>query len=252
MADAIVESALLDRRLRLRQRANGYRAGTDAVLLAASVPAEPGPIAVDVGAGVGTVGLALAIRASMTRVWLVDSDPDAVELARQNLALNHLEARGETFCCDVLVPSERRAAGLCDAMASVVLSNPPFFEDGTVSRSPIASKGSAYILKKGTGLVAWIKACVALLESGGLFAMVHRPEVLPMILAGCEGRLGAVMIKPVHARAHQPAIRILVRGVNGSRTPVSIAFPLVLHTPDGRFTEEAEAVHRGDALIGWP
>jgi tRNA1(Val) A37 N6-methylase TrmN6 len=252
MADAIVESALLDRRLRLRQPANGYRAGTDAVLLAASVSAEPGPIALDVGAGVGTVGLALAIRAPMTRVLLVDNDPDAIELACQNLALNRLEARGQTFCCDVLVAAERRAAGLCDASASVVMSNPPFFEAGTVSRSPIASKVSAHILKKGTGLVAWIKACIALLDSGGTFAMVHRPDALPTILDACEGRLGALMIKPVHARPHQPAIRILVRGVNGSRNPVSVAFPLVLHKPDGRFTEEAEAIHRGEALIGWP
>jgi tRNA1(Val) A37 N6-methylase TrmN6 len=252
MADSIVESALFDRRLRLRQRAGGYRAGTDAVLLAASAPRDPGPITLDVGAGVGAVGLALAIRAPMTRVLLVESDPDAVALARQNIALNQLEARGDVFWCDVLDPSARRIAGLCDATASVVVTNPPFFEDGTVSRSPNEAKVSAHILKKGAGLDAWIKACVALLQSGGTFAMVHRPEALPKILVACEGRLGALMIKPVHPRAHEPAIRILVRGINGSRSPVSIAFPLVLHTQDGCFTEEAEAVHRGDALLGWP
>jgi tRNA1(Val) A37 N6-methylase TrmN6 len=252
MVDAIVETAFFNRRLRLRQRANGYRAGTDAVLLAASAPFDPGPVVVDVGAGVGAVGLALAMRAPMARVLLVESDPDAVELARQNLALNALDLRGQVFSTNVLVAAERRAAGLGDGTASLVLTNPPFFEDGTVSRSPINAKGSAHILRKGTDLGSWIAACLALAEAGGMFAMVHRPEALPKILSACEGRLGAVTIKPVHARSREPAIRVLVRGIKGSRTPLSIAFPLILHTPDGRFTEEAEAIHRGDALIGWP
>jgi tRNA1(Val) A37 N6-methylase TrmN6 len=252
MADAIVETALFDRRLRLRQRANGYRAGTDAVLLAASVPFDPGPVILDVGAGVGAVGLALALRAPMARVLLVESDPEAVELARQNLALNALDSRGHVFSTDVLVAAERRAAGLCDGTASLVVTNPPFFDDGTVIRSPVDAKGSAHILKKGTGLGSWIAACLALAEEGGMFVMVHRPEALPKILSACDGRLGAVMIKPVQARSHEPAIRLLVRGVKGSRTPLSIAFPLILHAPNGRFTEEAEAIHRGDALIGWP
>ena len=46
---------LLDRRLSLRQPRQGYRAGDDAVLLAAAVRAGPGQTVLDAGAGVGAI-----------------------------------------------------------------------------------------------------------------------------------------------------------------------------------------------------
>jgi tRNA1(Val) A37 N6-methylase TrmN6 len=51
----------------------------------------------------------------------------------------------------------------------------------------------------------------------------------------------------VHPSAHRPAIRFLVCGIKGSRAPVSILPPLILNGPDGRFTPQAEALHRGEA-----
>ncbi len=51
-------------------------------------------------------------------------------------------------------------------------------------------------------------------------------------------------MRPVQAKAGEAAIRILVSGVKGSRAPLSLAAPLILHAEDGRFTPEAEALHR--------
>jgi tRNA1(Val) A37 N6-methylase TrmN6 len=252
MADAIAEDTLFDRRLRLRQRADGYRAGTDSVLLAACAPVDPGPIVLDAGAGVGAVGLAVALRAPQTQVLLVERDPVALELARQNLALNGLQARGQVIAADVLSAARRREAGLADGTASLVLTNPPFFSYATVPSWPADTKISAHVLQKGVGLDSWIAACLALAKAGGRFAMVHRPEALPTILAACEGRLGAIMVKPIQAREREPAIRILLTGIRGSRASVSIVPALILHADDGRFTQTAEAIHRGDELIGWP
>ena len=62
------EDGLLDRALRLRQPHDGYRAGSDAVLLAAAVPARPGQRVLDLGAGVGAVALCLAHRCAETAV----------------------------------------------------------------------------------------------------------------------------------------------------------------------------------------
>ena len=57
------------------QPQNGYRAGLDAVLLAAAAPATPGIRVLDVGAGVGVVGLAVARRIADAHVTLVERDP---------------------------------------------------------------------------------------------------------------------------------------------------------------------------------
>ena len=50
---------------------------------------------------------------------------------------------------------------------------------------------------------------------------------------------------PVHGRAGQPAIRILVCARKGSRAPLALLPGLMLNDEDGKPTAEAEAVLRG-------
>src|SRR3954466_8274854 len=73
MSDAveISEDAVLGGLLRLRQPTSGHRAGHDAILLAAATAARPGDRVVDLGAGVGAAGLALARRGPSVRNGLV-------------------------------------------------------------------------------------------------------------------------------------------------------------------------------------
>jgi hypothetical protein len=56
------DDSLLGGRVGLTQPARGHRAGTDAVLLAASAPVRAGEMVVDVGAASGAVGLMVAAR----------------------------------------------------------------------------------------------------------------------------------------------------------------------------------------------
>ena len=57
-------------------------------------------------------------------------------------------------------------------------------------------------------------------------------------------------ILPILPRAGEPAVRILLRGVKGSKAPLSLLAPLfVLSQADGQFTPQAEAIHRGEAGI---
>ena len=69
------------------------------------------------------------------------------------------------------------------------------------------------------------------------------------LLVACAGRIRGVGIRPVLPREGEDAVRILLAGTKGSRAPLRIAPPLVLHGPDGCFTAEAEAIHRGEALV---
>ena len=98
-------------------------------------------------------------------------------------------------------------------------------------------------------LAEWVRACLVLLAPGGAFAMIHRAAALTQCLAAVEGRLGSVTILPILPRAGEPAVRILLRGVKGSKAPLTLLAPLVLHEPDGQYTAQAEAIHRGEATI---
>src|ERR1700750_59724 len=84
------EDAVLGGRLRLRQLKRGHRAGHDAVLLAAATPAKAGERVVDLGAGVGAAGLAVAARIRDIDLVLVERDEALADIARANLAANRL------------------------------------------------------------------------------------------------------------------------------------------------------------------
>src|SRR6266480_3222587 len=68
MPAEVAEDAVLGGKLRLKQPRSGHRVGHDAILLAAACPARAGERVVDLGAGVGAAGLALAHRVEGTEV----------------------------------------------------------------------------------------------------------------------------------------------------------------------------------------
>lgn len=235
-------------RLRLHQPPRGaHRAGTDAVLLARLLAPRAGDRLCDVGAGTGAVGLACAALVPGLRPTLVERDPVLAGQARANAALNGIDAR--VLVADVLAPAaERRAAGLLPDSFDVVLTNPPFFAAGDHRASPHPGRAAAHTFAGGD-LDAWIRACTAILRPGGRLGLIHRADALPACLDALRGRYGGLAIRPVHPRGDAPAIRVLIAATRGSRALPSLLPPLVLHSPDGTFTDEAEALHRG---APWP
>jgi tRNA1(Val) A37 N6-methylase TrmN6 len=242
MPHEISPDLLLDGRLKLFQRAGGHRAGTDAVLLAASAPALPSGLVVDAGAGSGAVGLLLALANPDAEIALLEKNAAAADDARRNIAANALSARVRLVEADLFDTRARKAAGLAEA-ADLVVTNPPFLDARAARVSPDADRAMAHVLGEG-GLAAWLKSALALLRPGGVFALIHRADALAEILGALTGRLGALEIFPVFARAGRPAIRVIVRGRKGSHAPLAVLSGLVLHGEDGRFTPVAEEIHR--------
>jgi tRNA1(Val) A37 N6-methylase TrmN6 len=250
MADETSLDAILDGRVRLWQFRAGHRVGADAILLSAAAGAPAGRI-VDVGAGVGAVGLTLLARWPGARADLVEIDAATAGLARENAELNGVGARARVIAADALDGAARRAAGLANGEADLVVTNPPFFAAGSSRASPDAVRARAHVFAAGEGnpLAAWIIACLALLAPGGRFQMIHRADALGAVLAAFGERLGAIAIRPVHPRADDAAIRVLVGGIKGSRAPLTLLPGLTLHEPSGEFTPLAEALHRGEATL---
>ncbi len=242
---------LLGGRLKLYQAATGHRAGTDAILLAAAVPREARGLLIDAGAGAGTAGLATALDRPGLDILLLDREPEAVALSVRNLAANGLQSRGRALEADLLEGKSRRAAGLADGGAAFVISNPPFLDPGQGRRSPDDARARAHVFDTPDGLDRWLRACAALVAPHGELILIHRADRLAELLAGLAGRVGGLAVLPVHPRAGEDANRIILRGKKGSRAPLRLRPPLVLHAPDGRFTPLAEALHRGEAALEW-
>ena len=240
----ITTDLLLGGRVHLAQSPKGHRAGTDAVLLAASAPVRPGDTVMDVGAASGAVGLMAATRERGGRFVFVERDPGLAELCRRNCQENGVQ--GQVAVADLLDKASRLAAGLAPESADLVLTNPPFLEEGQARISPDLGKAAAHALPAG-GLEAWLKACTGLLKPKGRLVLIHRADRLAACLGILGDRLGGIELRFVHPSEDRPAIRLLLSGVKGSRAPLSILPPVVLNGPDGRFTPQAEALHRGEA-----
>jgi tRNA1(Val) A37 N6-methylase TrmN6 len=239
------DDAVLGGRLRLLQQRRGHRVGHDAILLAAATHAHSGDHAVDLGAGIGAAGLALAARIPDVSVTLIEVDPELTALAEENIARNGLDQRVRTVTLDVTAPSDQfAAAGLGPGCADRVLMNPPFNSAERQNVSPDPQRRAAHASSQG-GLPDWVGAAHWLLHSAGMLTLIWRADGLAEVLAVLERRFGGIVVLPVHGRAGQAAIRVLVRASKGSRAPFALLPGLALNDEEGRPTAEAEAVLRG-------
>jgi tRNA1(Val) A37 N6-methylase TrmN6 len=241
------EDAVLGGRLILRQPLSGHRVGHDAILLAAATPGRRGEHAVDLGAGIGAAGLALARRVDGLSVTLVEIDPALAALARENADHNGLAAFARTVCLDVTAPAAAfAAAGLAAETADCVLMNPPF--RGLQNPSPQANRRLAHAAAKGA-LSHWVRAASRLLRPAGVLTLIWRGDDLAEVLAALTAGFGAVTLLPIYAKPGRPAIRVLARAVKASRAPLTLFPGLLLADAQGRPTNAAEVVLRDGAAL---
>lgn len=247
-AAAVSTDCVLGGRLTLRQMVSGHRVGHDALLLAAFAPAGR-RAAVDLGAGVGSAGLAFLARVPEARATLVEIDPALAALAAGNVGLNGFEGRAQVVTADVAGLARPSGPPLPQkGSADLVLANPPFNADTRHRISPDDARARAHMADADL-LSQWVRAADRCLAAKGMLCLIHRPEALADLLAALAKGFGAAEILPVHPRPDRPAVRLLVRAVKGRRTPPVVLPGLVLAGVDGMPTPEAEAVLRdGTAL----
>ncbi|WP_028134905.1 tRNA1(Val) (adenine(37)-N6)-methyltransferase [Bradyrhizobium japonicum] len=243
----ITEDAFLGGRLRLRQKRSGHRAGHDAILLAAATEARSGDRVVDLGAGVGTAGLALASRVPGLALSLVEIDPELAGLARGNAAANAITA--ETIVLDVTSGADAFAAnGLPPDSVDVVLMNPPFNDPARHRGSPDRARHIAHVATEET-LHAWVHAARRILRSNGVLTLIWRADGIADVLAALSRGFGSLAILPVHGEAGRPAIRVLVRAVKGGRAPTRLLPGLMLNDETRASNSEMTEILEGRAAL---
>jgi len=249
MSVEVTEDAALGGKLRLKQPRGGHRVGHDAILLAAACPARAGERAVDIGAGVGAAGLALAFRVEGTEVVLVEVDAGLARLAAENAQLNGLSARVSTVVLDVAAPARAFAAAeLGPESVARVLMNPPFNDPARQRASPDARRRLAHA-GSGAALAVWIKTAARLLRPRGTLTMIWRADGLADVLQALAPAFGAVGVLPVHPGEEKAAIRVMVRATKASRAPLALLPGFVLNDRSGRPTAQAESVLRDGAAL---
>jgi len=189
--------------------------------------------------------LCLAARVPHCRVVGLEPQRELVRLAADNIALNAMTARVSVMAGDLLHPPPRLSPGGFDH----VMANPPFFERGRASEPAHPGKATAH-LEGDAELAEWVRFALHMLRAKGTVTFIHRADRIDEVLARISGKAGEVTVFPLWPMQGRPASRILVRARKQAATPARLCAGLVLHEPDGHYTNAAEAVLRGgEALV---
>jgi tRNA1Val (adenine37-N6)-methyltransferase len=192
--------ALLGGSLRLVQPRTGYRVNVDSLLLVAFAGERRVERVVDLGAGVGALGLLALYRGIAGRALLVEADPKLVLLARHNL--EQAKLRGEVRELDLTRHK------LPETGVALVLCNPPYYPAS--SHRPAQSPAQAAarsgelgpFLRAASGLVAR--------KTGRALFSYPAPQLPELLFAAAAAGLVPKRLRLVHARETEPARLALI------------------------------------------
>ena len=238
----VTHDHLLKESVRITQPVDGYRVGTDAVLLAASINTEKGRI-LDLGTGVGGVALCIAQRITGVHITAVEKDTDIAELANINIADNGFASRirlinGDVASLPVIL------AGSFDH----VISNPPYHDvRGTRPRS--RTRALAH-MGEGTSLEDWVKAAIWAAKPRAKISFICRADRAAELITLFETHgAGETLVFPIWPRQTSPAGRVIIQVRRGVKGPGAILPGLVMQNDKSGFTKMASGVMSGDALF---
>lgn len=208
-----------------------HRAGLDALLLASTLPRNFKGNVLDLGAGAGAIGFALAANNPMAQVTLIENNSLMLNCA--TLGLAHHDNAG--FANRVTIVNanilagmrELELTGLKQNSFDALLTNPPYNLDD-MQPSAHGTRAKAH-QAEGDIFEQWLRVAVGLLKPKGQLSLIARAQASTLILNALDRRFGHINITPIHAHQAQPAIRMIITAIKGSRAGLSIMSGLVLH-----------------------
>jgi tRNA1(Val) A37 N6-methylase TrmN6 len=224
------------------QLRRGHRYSTDDVLTAwTAVAARPDARRLlDLGAGVGSVGLMTLLRsAPEARLIAVEQLDASVALMRKTVDYNGLGERVWVCHGDLRDPALLRDTGRFD----LITANPPYLPEGSALRSPVPQRAAARLELAGD-VFDFCRAAARWLAPGGCFCFSHaagdpRPE---QAIAAAELRLRASR-EVVFRDGRGPVITLYTCEQGRTIAPDRLT-PLLVREADGERTDEYRQVRR--------
>lgn len=225
--------------LRLIQKKNGFKFGTDAVLLSDFAKALPSKRTLDLCTGSGIVPILLSAKTAAPEIHALEIQHDIADMARRSVELNGLEERifvKEGNLCDGFSIYKKRSF-------DVITCNPPYMRAG----AGILNKNDSKIISRHEVMCSLediISVSSGLLTLGGHLVMVHRPSRLSDIISLMRRyKTEPKRIRFVHKTAAAEPTLVLLDGLFGAKSDVRILPPLLLQNERGGESDELKAIY---------
>ena len=240
---------------RLFQLRAGHRFSTDDLLTAwyGTTWCPSARAALDLGSGLGTVGMICAWRLPGAKLVTVEAQADSVALARKSARYNGIEDRYEIRAGDFRAPEIVRA----DEKFDLITGSPPYFPLGAGVESEHPQKLACRFELRGT-VADYCATASKHLAAGGFFACVFPYEPAQRVRVEAGARAAGLIIvrqRPVVFREGDPALVGLFGLMRaddlpeGFRGQTWVEPELVIRTRDGKIHPEYSAVK---LAIGFP
>jgi len=238
---------------RLFQLRNGHRFSTDDVLTAwyGTTWAPSAARVLDLGSGVGSVGMIAAWRLPGARFVTIEAQEQSVKLARKSAAYNGLKDRYEIRLADLRSPD----VFVANEQFDLILGSPPYFPPGSGIESEHPQRAASRFEMRGD-IRDYARVASERLAPGGLFACVF-PEIDHVRLeeAAAVAALTIVRRRSVVFREGERPLIALFAMMRQSDLPPHmhdrtwVEPPLVIRSADGQVHPEYAAVK---LAVGFP
>lgn len=244
-ATETMDGYLLDRRVRYKQFIQGYRTGIEPVLLAASVPAQPGQTVLEAGCGAGAGLLCLTTRCPDIDGVGLEADGATARLAAENIAENGKSGRVRIVHGSIprIPPTLRALTPGVNGRFHHAMANPPWHpSDHTGAQD--ARRRLAMTMPEG-GWHDWITTLSRWVLPGGSLSLALPASVVDRACEALrDAGFGGITLFPLWPKQRRSSKIVLMRAVQGGKGVFSLLPGLVLHRDEGGYTPQCEAILR--------
>lgn len=221
---------------RILQPKEGYRFSVDPVLLVDFVENERFDTALDVGAGVGIIGLLLKYKKPNSQITLIELQKRLASLCRYNAARNQLQVG--IIEGDFLDESLKQNRSSFD----LILSCPPYYKAGAGGMCQNQEEAIARHEVR-LPLSQFIAVSQKWMTAKGSLAFIYPTWRLPDVWTAL-GRYGLrpVRIRFVHSQLTKESCRVLIMATKNSNRELQVESPLILRDEAGFYTREARKI----------
>lgn len=224
--------------LQVRQPRAGYRFSLDAVLLADFLTVKPTERLLDLGTGAGIIPLLASVLTPAHAIVGLEIQPQMVELARENAALNQLEHRIQIRQGDLKQIADLFQPGEFE----VVCSNPPYRRMGAGRLNPQTEEAIARH-EMLCDLHDVLAACKYTVKPGGKVFLIYLAERLGELISQMrQARLEPKRLRCVHSNRAASASLVLVEARRDAAAGLNMLPPLFLYDQQREYTDEARRI----------
>lgn len=215
---------LFIKELKIIQRNDNFRYGTDAVLLSKFAEVGDNEKVLDIGTGSGILPILLSAKNDTSTFVGIDVQEKMVETAKRSAKLNKIENRllfKTLNITDILDEYPKR-------YFDVVVTNPPYKR----KNSGIVNGDYEHYIARNEVLCTLkdiIEKASTVLKTGGRFYMVQRPDRLAdSIELMRKYSLEPKLLTMVHSDFEKPPVMFLIKGVQGAGKELIITKPILI------------------------